>query len=379
MNQNDWHVMVINNTPESLTAVKVTTALYNLDASRQYQHTVAITASPSAATDAGAIAFPENLSPVHFVKLELRDAQDRLLSENFYWRALPDDEDNFTALNKLPTVALDIEAKRHDAGKQCRLDVRVKNPTHDVALMAHWQLRRQQSGKRVLPVFYSDNYLCLLPGESKTLTVEAAVADLGGEAPLLAVDGWNATVSARTTSKAVSVSPNTAAWVRSEPASIQPLPTIASVNCGGGQIGLFRFGQPGSETFGRDWGFRGGKTASTAEAVDVKVPNAAPLEVYQTERWGACAYTIPAAKARTFTVRLHFAETKLGPGERRFNVEINGSRVLADFDIAAEAGKDKALVKDFPSIKPDAEGNIVIKFLRGSADEPKVCGIQVLR
>ena len=378
MNQNDWHVMVINNTPEALGAVKVTTTVYNLDASRQYQHTATITTSPSAATDAGAIAFPDNLSSVHFVKLELRDAQDHLLSENFYWRALPNDEDNFAALNKLPAVALNIEAMRHDAGGKCRLDVRVKNPTHDVALMAHWQLRRQQSGKRVLPVFYSDNYLSLLPGESKTLTVEAAVADLGGEAPLLAVDGWNVTVAPQT-NKAVSVGPNTAAWVRDEAASSQPLPTVASVNCGGGQVGLFRFGQPGSEKFGRDWGFRGGKTASTAEAIDVNVPNAAPLEVYQTERWGACAYAIPAAKAKNFTVRLHFAEAKLGPGERRFNVEINGQRVLTDFDIAAEAGKGKALVKDFPSIKPDAQGDIVIKFARGSADEPKVCGIQVLR
>ena len=159
LNQNDWHVMVINNTPQALNGVKVTTAVYKLDGSRQYQHTATITADPSAATDAGAVAFPDNLSAVHFVKLEFRDAQDHLLSENFYWRVLPDDEDNFTALNKLPAVALDIEAKRHDAGGQCRLDVRVKNPTHNVALMAHWQLRRQQSGKRVLPVFYSDNYL----------------------------------------------------------------------------------------------------------------------------------------------------------------------------------------------------------------------------
>ena len=60
-------------------------------------------------------------------------------------------------------------------------------------------------------------------------------------------------------------------------------------------------------------------------------------------------------------------------------MEINGRRVLTDFDIAAEAGKDKALVKDFPSIEPGPQGNIAIKFVRGSAEEPKVCGIQILR
>jgi hypothetical protein len=36
-------------------------------------------------------------------------------------------------------------------------------------------------------------------------------------------------------------------------------------------------------------------------------------------------------------------------------------------------------VKDFPAISPDASGNIVIAFTRGSADEPKICGIQILR
>jgi Glycosyl hydrolase 2 galactose-binding domain-like/Exo-beta-D-glucosaminidase Ig-fold domain/Malectin domain/Glycosyl hydrolases family 2/Glycosyl hydrolases family 2, TIM barrel domain len=378
VNQSDWHVMVINNAPQPLSGVKATTTIYNLDASRQYQHTTTLTAGPSAATDAGAVAFPDNLSAVHFVKLELRDARDRLLSENFYWRALPGDEDNFTALNKLPTVALDLEAKRHDTDGQCRLDARVTNPTLEVALMAHWQLRRQQSRKRVLPVFYSDNYVSLLPGESKHLTVEAAVADLGGEPPLLVVDGWNVTASPRL-GKAVAVGPNTAALVHDAAVSSQQPPTLASINCGGDQVGLFRFGEPGSEKFARDRGFHGGKTASTADAIDTDVPNAAPLEVYQTERWGACTYTIPAPRAGTFTVRLHFAETKLEPGERKFNVEINGRRVLTDFDIAAEVGMAKALVADFPAIKPDPQGNIVVTFARGSAEEPKVCGIQVLR
>ena len=379
LNQNDWRLMIINNTTQTLSGLRLAAAVYNLDGTRQYHHTTTIVAPPSAATDAGTMAFPSQLSDVHFVKLELRDDRNQLLSENFYWRALPGDEDNFTALNKLPTVTLDIQAKRHDTRGKCMLDVRVKNPTRDIVLMAHLQLRREQSGRRVLPVFYSDNYLSLLPGETRALTVEAAVADLGGEQPLLAVDGWNATVSPWR-SKSVSVAPNTAAQTRPRlTAASQPPPSLANINCGGGQLGLFRFGEPGSEKFARDRDFRGGKTASTTEPIAIKVPKAAPLEVYQTERWGACAYTIPANKAGTFSVCLHFAETKYGPGERKFNVDINGRRVLTDLDIAAEVGKGKALVKDIPDIKADSDGKIVINFLRGSADEPKICGIQIFR
>ncbi len=378
LNQNDWHLMVINNTPRALSGLKVTAAIYDLDGSRRYYQTTTVNAGPSTATDAGQMAFPEKLSAVHFVKLELRNEKGSLLSDNFYWRALPGDEDNFTELNKLPVVALDIQAKRRDTRGQCRLEVQVKNPSHDIVLMTHLQLRRARSGKRVLPVFYSDNYLCLLPGESKALTVEAAAADLGGEQPALAVDGWNATASPVRT-KSVQIVPNDGAQVRDRDRVVKAMPTLASINCGGGQIGLFRFGEPGSEKFARDRDYRGGKTSSTKGSVATKAAHAAPLEVYQTERTGACSYTIGANKSGTFTVRLHFAETSVGPGERKFHVDINGKRVLTDFDIAAEAGKSQALVKEFSGIGANSQGNLVIGFVRGSAGEPKICGIEVLK
>ena len=152
-----------------------------------------------------------------------------------------------------------------------------------------------------------------------------------------------------------------------------------NLNCGGHPLGLYRFGSTLHGIYARDWFSRGGQTSQTTNAIDTQVADAAPAAVYQTERWGACAYTLPVGKGRPCTVRLHFAEVKFGPGERKFNVDLNGRRVLSEFDIAAEAGQHKALVKDFPGIVPDAEGNIRVNLTRGSVDEPKLCGIQVLR
>jgi hypothetical protein len=382
MNQNDWHLMVINNTASTLTGAKAKTSIYNLDGTLQSSHTETITAGPSAATDLGALAFPSNLSPVHFIKLDLRDSKDRLVSENFYWRELPERQDDLQALNTLPTVALEIEASRHDSAGKCLIGATVRNPTPSVALMAHLQLRKAHSGQRVLPVFYSDNYFSLLPKETRTVSIEAAAADLEGDAPLLAVDGWNVTVNPVPGSgtRHVQVVPNTDAQflgVTSRPAA--PLTETLSINCGGGPVGFFRFGAPSLGVFGRDWDFRGGSGAATSSVIDTNVPNAAPTEVYQSERWGKCTYTVPVKKGSRYTVRLHFAEMKLDPGQRKFNVDINGQRVLADFDIAGEGGKNKAVVKDFASISPDADGAIVIALSRGSADEPKICGLQILK
>jgi beta-mannosidase len=81
--------------------------------------------------------------------------------------------------------------------------------------MAHVQLRNQRTNQRVLPVFYTDNYVSLLPGESRTITIEAAAKDLGSDQPLVVLDGWNTTTQAQnfTAGGRSSIAPNTAALV----------------------------------------------------------------------------------------------------------------------------------------------------------------------
>jgi len=47
-----------------------------------------------------------------------------------------------------------------------------------------------------LPVYYSDNYVSLAPGESRTITMEAALKDFKGQSAVVDVDGWNVSVAA---------------------------------------------------------------------------------------------------------------------------------------------------------------------------------------
>ncbi|MDQ2730404.1 MAG: malectin domain-containing carbohydrate-binding protein [Armatimonadota bacterium] len=368
MSQKDWHLMIINNTPEQLEGLRAKVSIFNLDGAVQSIHTATVTAEGSAATDLGEIAFPDTVSAVHFVKLELTGAANQLLSENFYWRAVPEHQDSFEALNTLPTVTLQTDITRHDAADRCLLDVTLHNPTNSIALMTHLQLRRSESGDRVLPVYYSDNYVSLLPDETRTISVDAASEDLGGSDPLLVVDGWNVTVRPRTfnTSGKCSIAPNTAAAVNTATRS------SVNINCGGGWTG----------GYSSDMDVEGGNTSSKNDAITTNVRYAAPASIYQSERWGACTYTLPIRtlpSAHAYTVRLHFAEiTYDAPGARRFNVDINGQRVLSEYDVfAAAGGKDRAVVRDFTNIHPDGAGHIVISFTKGSADEPKISGIQV--
>jgi hypothetical protein len=120
------------------------------------------------------------------------------------------------------------------------------------------------------------------------------------------------------------------------------------------------------------------------DTVDATAPMAGPAAVYQTERWGACRYRFsmkPPPPGGSYTVRLHFAEVKFdAAGKRVFNVDINGRKALAGFDIFQEAGgRNKAVVREFPGVLPDDGGNITIQFRRGAADEPKICAIEITR
>jgi hypothetical protein len=214
MNEDNWHVTVVNNLPAPLVGARSRVTVVNLDGSVNARYEAPLTAAPSAATDLGEVAWGPGLSPVHFVRLELDDSQGRLVSRNFYWRSLPEHPDDFRDLNRMAPVTLGATVARRDAGGLCLLDVALSNPTGSVALMAHVQLRGARSGERVLPVFYTDNYVSLLPGETRTIGVEASRADLRGDEPLVVVDGWNTTVEARPAQGGgAAVAPNAGATV----------------------------------------------------------------------------------------------------------------------------------------------------------------------
>jgi hypothetical protein len=208
LNEQTGEVQVINNLPELLSGATAYAAVYNLDGSQVLKREMPVTGPADTAINLGSLYGPwdaPKLSPVYFVELELKDAQGKLLSRNFYWRGLPDHPDDLTALDTLKVVKLEASATRHEEEGKIRILVTLRNPGPEVALMAHLQLRRGKPSNpseplsnvegRVLPVFYSDNYISLVPGESRSVTIEAAEADLKGESPRIVVDGWNVAVS----------------------------------------------------------------------------------------------------------------------------------------------------------------------------------------
>ena len=84
-----------------------------------------------------------------------------------------------------------------------------------------------------------------------------------------------------------------------------------------------------------------------------------------------------AKEERLYTVRLHFVEPDgLGPGERVFDVSLQGKPVLKEFDVAKEAGgADRALVREFREVAARKELKIAFAARVGV---PVLCGIEIL-
>ncbi len=195
MTQDDFKVVLVNHTPARLQNMKYRVRILNLDGSVKFDETAVVPAAPaSAALELRSLPAPADLSAVHLVKLELLDPDGKVVSDNFYWKETT--QDDLTALDTIPDVELEGRIVRRAAGGNILLDVTLSNPTRSIAVMAHIQLRNQRTNQRVLPVYYSENYLSLLPGESRTITIEAASKDLAGARPLVVVDGWNVTAKA---------------------------------------------------------------------------------------------------------------------------------------------------------------------------------------
>jgi hypothetical protein len=154
----------------------------------------------------------------------------------------------------------------------------------------------------------------------------------------------------------------------------------ASINCGGPAVSN---SGGGDNPFVADKDYTGGSTYSVTHAITIPASistTAAPAAVYQTARQGVTTYTIPGLTSGTqYTVRLHFAELYFSAAaSREFNVAINGTTVLTNFDIYATAGANYTAVVENFTATANSSGDIVIAFTSGAKDQPMFEGIEVL-
>jgi len=227
---NDRSVALVSENA-SLGGVAVTATLYNFDGTQKWTQAASVDVTRDWAAVAFTVPQPEGLSTTYFLKLTATSG-GKIVSDNFYWLSTkPDEMDwqktagtattpqsayaDMTALQSLPPVTLRVQTK--PAGSPCATpyavhpaaapttppvaasecdggflyqQMTVSNPTKTVAFMVHLRLV-QSDGEDVVPVFFDDNFVSLLPGESRMIGVRYRAADLGKTSAHYEVSGWN--------------------------------------------------------------------------------------------------------------------------------------------------------------------------------------------
>jgi exo-1,4-beta-D-glucosaminidase len=94
-------------------------------------------------------------------------------------------------LEKLTGVTLKHSEVFRTEGDETVGTITVTNSTDRLAFFVRAVLQKGAAGTEVLPVFWSDNYISLLPGETQILDVRVFTEHLSGQKPVVRLEGWN--------------------------------------------------------------------------------------------------------------------------------------------------------------------------------------------
>lgn len=186
-NQLTDSIEVVNYSSNKGAGLTATIELLNLNGKVKWEQSAKLTCMTDNITRCFNVKRPVGLDSVYFMRLKLKSGND-LISENFYWVGLK--EGSYKAIRNLPKVELQKDTQVKQVGTKWILTTVITNPANTPVLMTHIKVIREKTGDRILPAIYSDNYISLMPGEKRTVTIEIEEADTRGEKPLIVLDGY---------------------------------------------------------------------------------------------------------------------------------------------------------------------------------------------
>lgn len=210
----DRSIVVVNSTYQPVEGLQASVQVHGLKWNELLSTKKTFDAGPDSSQRV--LSIPENLyvgpERIFFIDLTLTDSKGRVVSRNFYWvpgtlttfdwgrtdythtPALRHEDLN--ALAELPQAQ--VEASAEIEGR--KICLRLKNTSNALAFQVR-AAARTSSGELIAPVFWSDNWVELTPGEATELT--AQFPDDSSGTPVIQLEGWNV--------RPVSITPTAAA------------------------------------------------------------------------------------------------------------------------------------------------------------------------
>ncbi len=203
----DHSVWLVSSQYQDANNLQLTAKVYNLDMTEKFAKEETVNAPADCTNKIFTLPDIAGLSPTYFLRLTVADSTGKIVGSNFYWlstsaETLDWEKSNwyatptatyadFTALKQLPRVKLNVTSSSDRKGDDEITRARLQNPTKDLAFFVRLKVDKGRGGEEILPVIWQDNYISLLPGETREITATYHASDLGTAKPFVEVSGWN--------------------------------------------------------------------------------------------------------------------------------------------------------------------------------------------
>jgi hypothetical protein len=186
LNLNDSVVCALNQTALKSNLLTASVLLYNMHGKLLSEEKKDITLEAHGMELLNKVSLPKNTNEVFFLKLQLTD-KEKVVDENLYW--LSNMYHSYEKLNELEKVSVTTEISKSGNGISV---VRISNPKDETAFFIRLKVLNSNN-ELVLPAYFTENYLTLLPGESREITLDLSAGKASGglDDLRLALEGWN--------------------------------------------------------------------------------------------------------------------------------------------------------------------------------------------
>jgi exo-1,4-beta-D-glucosaminidase len=202
----DDRSVVVTNGGDAVPGVAVRVRLLDVTSAIKFERDTTVAVPADSSIRVLTLPDPDDLSSTYFLDVRLAVGGDSARSVNFYWLSTKQDEmdfahskwyttpvrayADFTALHDLPTTQVTSAVRYERDGSDETAHVTLSNPGQAIAFFVRLQIVSEPSGEEVLPVLWQDNYVSLLPGETRDVVARYRSNDAEARRALV-VSGWN--------------------------------------------------------------------------------------------------------------------------------------------------------------------------------------------
>ncbi len=206
-NYDDKKIYVSNDGVGSMENFEAEISLWNLQSEKVFEKSLKVSALENQSKFLSELPVLKGEREVYFLDLKLKNPTGEVVTDNFYWLSTQPDQlawdkylwfytpqkefADFTKINGMTPVKLEITRIDSKDGDEGMIKLTIRNPAKAISFFTEIVLEKKAAGAPVLPQFLSDNYISLLPGETKTVVIKYYLKDLAGDQPVIKIQGIN--------------------------------------------------------------------------------------------------------------------------------------------------------------------------------------------